>query len=63
MSLNSKFNGMPRWQLSVEKCPATKGFVGLSLIPGQISSGEPSREQKRSKDRLKFVDITKGRER
>lgn len=35
--MNSQFNGMPKWDLSVElKCPSTKGFVGLTMVPGKM---------------------------
>jgi len=36
--MNSKFNGMPSWTLSDEKCPATMGFVGLTMTPGKIGA-------------------------
>jgi len=51
---NSEFNGMPRWKLSVAKCPATKGFVGLEPQPKPTPATTP----KEREQRVKFVDIT-----
>lgn len=57
--MNSEFNEMPNWSLSKEKCPATKGFVGLTMIPGKISATTKKSPDKRDGSRVVFVDITK----
>lgn len=57
--MNSKFNGMPCWSLSDEKCPVTKGFVGLTIIPGKISATTKKFVDKRDGSRVVFVDIGK----
>lgn len=56
--MNSKHNGMPNWSLSQEKCPATKGFTGLTIMPGKISATTSKSTDKRDGSRVVFVDIT-----
>lgn len=48
--MNSKFNGMPNWTLSVERCPATKGFVGLDVMP-KSSATTPKKEPKQEQEK------------
>jgi len=51
--MNSKFNGMPTWALSEEKCPVTQGFAGGTMTPGKISATTPKYQEQEKREQQK----------